>query len=82
MARTFGSYMIQPTKDELRETIRSLRRERDVEKAERIRLQEKLSGTAELLDEAAKLIGYQIIEASAKGNLPALNPLRLLEHQR
>jgi hypothetical protein len=75
-----GAPMLQPTKDELRRRIRDLRTERDEERVQRIELQRKLDTTAERLDEAARLLGRQLIEASIKGDfiLPAPEPLRLL----
>jgi hypothetical protein len=73
--------MMQPTKDELRTSIYTLRRERDSERAQRQVAEEKLANARQLLDEAARLLGYQFLEASIKGELPAPNMIRLLEHQ-
>jgi hypothetical protein len=81
VARTYGSYMLQPTKNDLRQMIRDLRKERDHERLHRETLERRLRNTSERLDEAARLIGHQVIEASLNGELPAPGPLRLIAHQ-
>lgn len=75
-----GARMIQPTKDQLRRTIRDLRAEREDERVQRKVLQQQLDAATDRLDEAARLLGRQLIEASIKGDfiLPAPEPLRLL----
>jgi hypothetical protein len=56
--------MLQPTKDELRSTIWSLRRERDAARAEVANLTSELNETQKRLDEAYRLLGRQRVDAS------------------
>lgn len=64
MARTYGSYMLQPTKDQLRANNSQLRRERDSARAKVEDLTRQLKEAEERLTEAYRLIGRQKVDAS------------------
>ena len=64
MARTYGAYMLQPSKDELRATIWQLRQERDTARDKVEGLTEKLAETQERLTEAYRLLGQQRVDVS------------------
>jgi hypothetical protein len=56
--------MLQPTKDDLRSTIQSLRRERDSSRAQAASLTAELDEIRKRLDEACRLLGQQRVDAS------------------
>ena len=64
-----GAPMVQPTKDELRGMIRNLRDERDNERERRELLEQELKTTKSKLDEAARLLGHQVIDASSRADV-------------
>lgn len=64
MARTYGSYMMQPTKDELRSANWQLRCERDSLKAKADRLSKELEEATVQLNEAYRILGKQKVDDS------------------
>jgi predicted nucleic acid-binding Zn-ribbon protein len=70
--------MLEPSKAELRQTIRMLRKEREDKRSRLEILERELAGANEQLDVAARLLGYQVIKASLKRERASV---RLIPHR-
>lgn len=68
MARTYGSYMLQPTKDELRSVNKNLRTERDDLRSKVERLSRELKVKSRQLSEAYLILGKQRVDESLSHN--------------